>query len=322
MINWGIIGAGDVAEVKSGPAFNKIEGSQLLAVMRRDEAKSKDFAKRHRVPYWYTSVADILNNQNINAIYIATPPSFHKEIAIAALEAGKDVYLEKPMAMTAEECQKIIEASHKNNQKLSIAHYRRELNAFKKVKEIIDSGTLGTINFARISILQPANSEIIAQSDENWRINPEISGGGLFHDIGPHQIDLMMHYFGIPEFYAGVSSKQSSQVDDLVSGTIKFQNNIIFQGLWSFCSPDHAAEEKCTIIGEKGFVEFSFYGAEVRLHLDGYEELFHFTQPENVQLPMIQKVCDYFMDKGKNPCTGEDGLKVLEIMNSFITTTK
>lgn len=322
MINWGIVGAGDVAEIKSGPAFSKVQDSQLLAVMRRNEAKAKDFAIRHKVPLWYTSLEQMLSNKDLHAIYVATPPASHKDIAIAALKAGKDVYLEKPMAITKEDCQDIIDVSHQTSQKLCIAHYRRELAAFKKVKEIIDSEDLGDINFAKISILQPASSGLIAQSDESWRMNPSISGGGLFYDIAPHQIDLMMHYFGQPDVYTGASSQQRADVDDLVSGTIKFKNNIMFQGIWSFCSPEYAAEEKCTILGQKGFMEFSFYGNEVLVHIDGHEETLNFIQPENVQLPMIQKVCDYFMGKGENPCSGEEGLQVIDIMDAFVSSNK
>src|SRR5688572_22425115 len=98
-INWGIIGCGDVTEVKSGPAFNRVRDSALVAVMRRDEAKVKDYASRHQVPAWYTDAQVLINDPGINAIYVATPPSTHEEYAIAALKAGKPVYVEKPMSV-------------------------------------------------------------------------------------------------------------------------------------------------------------------------------------------------------------------------------
>lgn len=319
MINWGIIGAGDVAEVKSGPAFNKVAGSKLLAVMRRNEEKVKDFATRHKVPLWYTSVDELLANKDINAVYIATPPASHKEYALKAIAAGKDIYLEKPMALNLIECQEIIAAAKNSSSKICIAHYRRNLAAFKTVKDIIDSGKLGQINFARISILQPADSDIIAETDENWRMDPTLSGGGLFHDIAPHQIDLMLQYFGTPNFYSGTSAKQKSSVDDLVTGTIRFENEVIFQGIWSFCSPSHVAEENCTIIGEHGHISFSFYGEKVFTEINGTEEILHFDFPENIQLPMIEEVCKYFMEEGPNPCSAEEAAKVIEIMDSFVS---
>src|SRR5205085_8185937 len=98
-INWGIIGCGDVTEVKSGPAFNKVKNSSLVAVMRRNAVKAKDYAQRHNVPKWYTDANDLIADPKINAIYIATPPSSHEKYTLAVLDAGKPVYVEKPMSI-------------------------------------------------------------------------------------------------------------------------------------------------------------------------------------------------------------------------------
>ncbi len=98
MINWGIIGCGNVTEVKSGPAFNKVNDSRLIAVMRRNVALAEDYARRHKVPKFYSDAFDLINDKDVNAVYVATPPSSHAEYAIAAIKAGKPVYIEKPMA--------------------------------------------------------------------------------------------------------------------------------------------------------------------------------------------------------------------------------
>ena len=98
-INWGIIGCGDVTEIKSGPAFNKVPNSSLVAVMRRDAAKAADYAERHEIANWYNDAAKLINDPKVNAIYIATPPDSHEAYALAAMNAGKPVYVEKPMAL-------------------------------------------------------------------------------------------------------------------------------------------------------------------------------------------------------------------------------
>ncbi|MCX6333190.1 MAG: Gfo/Idh/MocA family oxidoreductase, partial [Bacteroidia bacterium] len=82
MINWGIIGCGNVTEVKSGPAFNKVNNSRLIAVMRRDAVLAEDYASRHNVPKFYTDASKLINDPEINAVYIATPPSSHAEYAL------------------------------------------------------------------------------------------------------------------------------------------------------------------------------------------------------------------------------------------------
>ncbi len=317
-INWGIIGAGDVAEVKSGPAFQKASGSNLLAVMRRDAAKAKDFAHRHQVPGWYDDADELIAHPVINAIYVATPPSTHEEYAIKALQAGKDVYLEKPMATDLGACSRIIEEVKKSGQKLSVAHYRRALPAFMKVKELLDAGAIGEVRFVQIQIFQPAKNKIIAQTETNWRVQPDISGGGLFHDIAPHQMDLMYYYFGEPIKINGYSTNQAGMypADDLVSAEMVFNQNIVFQGLWSFAAPASATHEACKIVGTKGYINFSFYGEEIHLITD-QEETFTFKNPENIQWPMIEKVNQYFRGEGENPCTAEEGKLVMRMLNTI-----
>ncbi|MDA3956217.1 Gfo/Idh/MocA family oxidoreductase, partial [Oceanispirochaeta sp.] len=193
---WAIIGAGDVAELKSGPAFQKADRSELKAVMRRNPAKAEDFARRHKVPSWYNSVEEVLARDDINSIYIATPPSSHKYLVIQALKAGKDVYLEKPVCPSEAECREILLVLERSGRKLVVAHYRRGLSAFIKVKELLDARIIGDVQFVNIRVFQNEDSDIMTVTEDHWRLNPSVSGGGLFHDIGPHQIDLMLHYFG------------------------------------------------------------------------------------------------------------------------------
>ncbi len=312
-----MIGAGDVTEIKSGPAFNKVANSELAAVMRRNAAKAEDYAQRHNIRDWYTSADEIFKRQDINAIYIATPPSSHKEFALASIASGKDVYLEKPMAMNAMECFEIVNAAKKANKKLCIAHYRRALDCFKKVKNLISEDSIGKVQYAKIEIFQPEESEIIAQTEENWRTNPKISGGGLFHDIAPHQIDLMLDYFGEPVDFFGFSKGKVPEAADIVNGQIEFKNGVLFQGAWNFTAPAAETKDLCTIIGNRGKIEFSFYKEEVKLTNAEDCKTFSFSNPENIQLPLIEKVVAYFNNERENPCSGEDGLKVIEIMDKF-----
>ncbi len=316
-IKWGIIGAGDVAEVKSGPAFQKAAHSELVAVMRRDGAKAEDFARRHAVPEWYDDAQKILKHPEINAVYIATPPASHEAYAIQALKAGKNVYLEKPMATSLDACQRIVDEVDKSEKKLVVAHYRRALPAFLKVKELLDRQAVGDIRFVQIKILQPAKSKLIAQTETNWRVEPDISGGGLFHDIAPHQLDLMYLYFGKPLHVSGQAFNQASlyPAEDIVSASILFDKNIVFQGLWCFTVPEEEACEYCEIVGEEGSIRFSFYGAEVRL-TGKTSETFRFENPVNIQQPMIEQVNRYFRGEADNPCTAAEGLQVMEMLQT------
>lgn len=314
-----MIGAGDVAEVKSGPAFQRVEHSQLVALMRRNTEKAADFARRHQVPEWYDDAAKMLGQADINAVYIATPPDSHLEYALMALEAGKDVYLEKPMAMSVEECQTINKAVAQSGRKLVIAHYRRALPAFQKVKDLLEEGAIGTPKLALLRILQPAKSSIIAQTETNWRVQPEVSGGGLFHDIAPHQIDLMLNYFGNPISFAGNSLNQANlyKADDTVNGTIVFENQVLFQGTWCFSVPEAFAQEEVQIVGSEGKITFTFYGSEIHLRQGDQQQTFSFDHPPHIQQPMIEQVVSYFRGEAGNPCSGEVGEEVIQIMEAF-----
>ena len=314
-VTWGVIGCGDVVEVKSGPAFQKCDNSKLLAVMRRNGDLAEDFAKRHNVPLWYNDADELLANPDINAIYIATPPSTHLEYALKALDAGKNVYIEKPMAINDEEAIILQDAVHKSTQKLVVAHYRRFLPMYVKVKELINSNTIGDIKFVDLRFLQPYDFNDKA----TWRLDKEISGGGYFHDIAPHQIDLMYYFFGDYDIAKGISVNQSkiNNVDDTVNGIISFKNNIQFRGMWSFAIPDDLEEDRCVIYGENGTIEISFYKEKLILNSTKINKTFEFKNPENIQFPMIQETVNYFLGKRSNPCPVEDGRLVTKLMQEF-----
>src|ERR1044071_3205427 len=121
-IRWGIIGCGDVTEVKSGPAFQKARDSALVAVMRRDGDLARDYAQRHGVPRWYDNAEALIHDPEVDAVYVATPPYAHKEYTLMSARVGKPVYVEKPMAMNHEECQVMIKACQAAGVPLLVAY--------------------------------------------------------------------------------------------------------------------------------------------------------------------------------------------------------
>lgn len=319
-INWGIIGCGDVTEKKSGPAFNKVVNSSLLAVMRRDADKAADYACRHNVGQWYSDAAALMDNENINSIYIATPPSSHTEYAITALNRGFNVYVEKPVTRSAEEARQISACVKQHpSQKLTVAHYRRALPMFLKVKQLLEDKIVGEVRTVQIRMWQSRKPPLIAKVAVNWRVQPEISGGGYFHDLAPHQLDLMLFYFGSPEKYQGFSLNQSgaSAADDHVCGQILFKNNIVVNGSWCFNVAENQTTDTCEIIGTKGRIIFPFFGNYITWKADEEEQTMNFTHPEHIQQPMIEKVVAYFNNEGPNPCTIDEAVVLMDILDSF-----
>lgn len=316
-IRWGIIGCGDVTEIKSGPAFTKVTGSSLVAVMRRDAEKAEDYAARHGISKWYSDADQLINDPEVNAIYIATPPLQHEDYAIKAMATGKPVYVEKPMTLNTASAIRMKEASEKYNVKLSVAHYRRAQPMFLKVKSLLDANTIGTVRLVQLQMLQPENTSLIAGSETNWRLNPAISGGGLFHDLAPHQLDLMVHFFGEVQQAKGMALNQNNSyaVDDMVAGQILFKNGVVFSGTWCFSVAEKS--DVCEIIGTAGKISFPMFGNKVTLSKNGDDEEFIFDALPHVQQPMIEEVVKYFLDQGNNPCSANEAIQSMQLMDSF-----
>lgn len=318
-IKWGIIGCGDVTEKKSGPAFNKVPNSELVAVMRRDAAKAEDYARCHNVPKWYSDADDLINDPEINAIYIATPPLQHEDYAARAMAAGKPVYVEKPISLDAASAKRMLAAAEKYKQKISVAHYRRQQPVFLKVKELLQHKTIGDVRFVDLQMLQAPKSNLIAATAENWRVNPAISGGGLFHDLAPHQLDLMVYFFGAVKTASGFGLNQGGfyLADDLVTGSILFENNVVFSGIWCFTVPENEQKDICTIIGSEGKISFPVFGMQITITKNGQEKKLTFKPLQHVQQPMIMQVVRYFLGERENPCSVLDAIQSMEIMDAF-----
>jgi predicted dehydrogenase len=319
-IQWGIIGCGDVTEVKSGPAFNKVDNSSLIAVMRRDGAKAADYARRHGVPKWYNNAQQLIDDPEVNAIYVATPPQSHEDYTLRAFASGKPVYVEKPMTINSASAKKMLQASIDTGMKLSVAHYRKEQPRFKKVKALLDAKEIGEVRMVNLQLMQPPQSSLIAKTDEFWRVDPAISGGGLFHDLSPHQLDLMQYFFGDYEKANGFAMNQANlyAADDLVMGNILFKNGVVFNGNWCFTAAEKEEKDLVEIIGSTGKISFATFSTHhIVLSKNGEEQIIKFDELAHVQQPMIDAVVKYFLDEGPNPSTAESAVATMEVIDAF-----
>ena len=323
-INWGIVGVGDVCEVKSAPAMSLIENSKLVAVMRRNGDKAKDYAVRHKVPTWYDDADALINDPEVNAIYIATPPGAHSEYAVKAAKAGKPIYVEKPMARTYKECITMIDACKDAGIPLFVAYYRRTLPHFLKVKEIIDNGTIGDIRFVHIDLVKSIEPDIVASQDKNWRVDPEIAGGGYFYDLASHQLDFLDYALGPVRNATGYAANQAGvyEAEDIVTAVLNFENGVLGTGNWCFTADKTSNRDITTIVGSHGQLSYASFGTpSVTLEAAGKsKEVFSFDLPVHVQQPLIQTVVDELQGKGYCPSTGETAARTNLVMESILKT--
>ena len=306
-INWGFIGCGEVTEKKSGPAFNEVEGSQVVAVMSRSENKARSYAERHHIRKWYTDAQELIDDPDVNAIYIATPPSSHATFAIMAMRAGKPVYIEKPLAASYNDCIRINRISEQTGVSCFVAYYRRYLPYFQKVKEIIENGTIGKVINVQIRFsVPPRDLDYKNEKELPWRLQPDIAGGGYFYDLAPHQIDLLQNIFGVITRAHGYPANRAHlyKAEDTVSACFFFENGVTGSGSWCFVGHESAKEDCIEVIGDKGSLSFSVFTYEpiVLITSEGKQSI-TVPNPSYVQLPMIKHVIEHLQGIGHCDCT-------------------
>lgn len=253
-IVWGMIGCGDVTEVKNGPGIYLANNSTLKAVTNRTIEKAQDWVNRHQHGMVYDTVDAILSDPEIDIVYIATTPDKHVEYAVKCAEAGKHCLIEKPLALSYEEGFIIKEAFDAAGKKAFVAFYRRSLNRFNKIAELMKDGTIGAIEAVNVVRFVKA-----VEDAEAWRMNPEISGGNIFTETDIHVLDYICSLMGEVEEYNVIKNifNKSNKVFDSLCMNIRFQNGVIGSGQWLYnCKTEL---DRIEIIGENGIIRFDFF---------------------------------------------------------------
>jgi predicted dehydrogenase len=325
LVRWGIIGCGDVTEVKSGPGLQQAEGSALVAVMRRNGEKAKDYAARHGVAKWSDDADAIIHDPEVDAVYIATLPDSHAMYTKRVAAAGKAVYVEKPMARTYAECCEMVDACNQAGVPLFVAYYRRRLPQFVYIKELLEAGAIGTVRAVTATILQAPKRDDYSVDNVPWRVKPELAGGGYFFDLASHELDILDYLLGPIAEADGISGNQAGlyEAEDIVSGTFRFASGVQGVGLWSFTVDAHEARDQIEIIGDQGRIQFACFALEepVVVVCKGKIEEAHFEMPAHVQQPLIQTVVDQLLGRGECPSTGESGARASWVMEQLVGKT-
>ena len=321
-IRWGIIGCGDVCEVKSGPAFQKARGSALVSVMRRDRDKAADFARRHGVDKSTDDADAVIHDDDVDAVYVATPVGDHAEYARRVAAAGKPCYVEKPMARSGAECDAMITAFREAGQPLFVGYYRRGLPRFLRVKELVDAGRIGKPTSVSVRFAT-ARHRLTPGDDPGWRLDAERGGGGLFMDLGSHALDVLDFIMGAIADVSGFATNRATPVDveDTVSMTFRYESGVVGGGLWNFASG--VDEDIIDITGTDARISLSCFGTEpVRLissnkgaeHIDTFD----LPNPPHVHQPLVQGIVDQLHGDGHAASTGESAARTAHVMDRVL----
>lgn len=317
-VRWGFIGAGDVTEVKSGPAFGRVPGSSVSVVMRRDAEKARDYAARHGVPRWTTDARAVVEADDVDAVYVATPPSSHAEYVRLAAEAGKPVYVEKPMARTAAEGEEMLATCRAAGVPLYVAYYRRALPRFEFVRDLIQGGSLGTPTMVSLALARVAP---VGEARSAWRWDREVAGAGLLLDLGSHALDLLDHWLGpVAEARGWSATRQPwSNVPDQVVASMRFASGVLGTAAWDFAAAE--ARDALTVTLTEGAIEVPVFDeGPVRIERGAGGALERvIPHPPHVQEPLIRTVvADILGAAGACQSTGESALRTQRVMDALL----
>ncbi len=317
-IRWGIIGCGKVTEVKSGPAYQQIDGFKIVAVMRRNKDLAKDYAKRHGIRKYYNNAEALILDKEVDAVYIATPPDSHLEYALKVAAAGKICCIEKPMAPSYYECTTINEAFTNKNIPLFIAYYRRSLPRFNKVKDLLESGVIGVSRHVHWQLIKPPYHWDLSNG-YTWRTDPKIAYGGYFDDLACHGINLFIQWFGPVKSASGTAINQQGlyKAKDAVAGNWVHENGVVGSGLWNFGT--QTRKDEVVIYGSKGKLVFSiFEDVPIQCYTEDREDEFYIENPEHIQYYHVKSMKDHLNGIQIHPSMGEAGVHTAWVMDKIL----
>lgn len=315
-IRWGIIGGGKYVQSKGGKAFNIVENSIVQSVMRRDLTEAKECAQELGAKSYYDNYKKLIDDHEVDAVYIASPPGLHLEQAIYCANAKKPLYLEKPMARNFAECVSIIDVFKENETPLYVSHYRRSHNKFQKLKELIDGKIIGDI----FTINCQLNRKYEDDKDHPWYFKPLLSGGGKFIDISPHMIDILIYLFGELDEVKSicVNHNKDHNLEDVVVAIFKFKNNVV--GTLNYNMLSSEKNDNIVCVGNKGKLEFSIHKATPIIVSEGgkiVDEII-IENPKNSQEPMIRNVVNDILTGCNNVCYGADALETYRAIDLIL----
>ena len=320
IIRWGFLGCGKVVRTKSGDAFRNVPNSTIEVIRRRNLDAAKESAEYFGAPYWCDRIEELLASE-IDAVYIATPPGLHYEQAMACLNAGKAVYLEKPFARNYTEAKQLTEAFEEAGVPLYIGHYRRALPRFLKIREMLKSNIIGDVTDIDFYLNRIFSQK---EADNSWLYNPVLSGGGKYYDIAPHTVDIIQFLFGdITEVQGSARNLGvGCPLENVVEMTFVTEKGV--NGKARFCCVADEKSDRMHVTGTKGTMEFSVHGKTdviVKDENGTILEQFDLPDPKAVEESMVQSVVEDLLGISKCESKAKDVLvtyKIIdEVLNKF-----
>lgn len=318
MIRWGMIGCGDVTEHKSARAYQQTEHFELLAVSARTPGKAQDYAKRHGVPRWYTDADAMINDPHVDAVYIATPPDSHLELALKVAKANKVCCIEKPMAVNFAQSQQIHDAFLARQLPLFIAYYRRSLPGFIAVKQSLEANEIGSIRHVQWHYNRPPSALDLSEK-YNWRTDKTIAPGGYFDDLASHGIDIITFLAGNIAQAKGLCSNQQGLYSayDGITATAGFESGATASMSWNFGSYEY--QDSLIVHGSHGTAKLSvFSDKHATITNESGITTIAMPKPTPIQSHFVADLSNHLLNKVSHPSQGNSALHTSWVMDEIL----
>lgn len=313
VLRWGLIGAGDIARKRVAPALRDLSNCEFVSVSRSRSELAEEFANEFGARKWFADWRELISDDEIDAVYIATPVYLHAEQTVAAAEARKHVLCEKPMALDPSECDSMIAACRSNRVNLGIAYYRRFYPAIQRVNEIIASGEIGKVSIAQINAFEYFDPP--SEHPRHWFIEKNKSGGGPMMDFGCHRLEIFANLFGEATHIESLVSNNAlgRAVEDTAVASIKFEG-----GACATLTVTHAAiepQDTFDIYGTKGSIRIpTLNSGEMIIKVGGEERREQHPPAANIHAPLIEDFAESVLTGREPAVTAEDGRNVSQLV--------
>ena len=312
VLNWGLIGAGDIVRKRIAPALNELENCKLIAVSRGRAELAEAFAAEFGVEKWYADWREMLADDNIDAVYIASPVNMHAEHTIAAAEAGKHVLCEKPMAMNGPECDEMIAACNANNVKLGIAYYRRFYPVVERIRQALSSGEIGRPVFAQINTFEYFNPE--PDHPRRWFVEKAKSGGGPMMDFGCHRLEILTDLFGKVKSTTSMIANVEfdREVEDTAAVLLQFESGPCASLVVTHAA--HESQDTLDIFCTTGSIHIkSLNSGEIQIKTPAGDRTESHPPNANFHVPLIGEFANAVLSNREPRVGGETGRIVASI---------
>jgi predicted dehydrogenase len=316
-IRWLLVGAGDISRKRVARALTSAEASELVAVCDVHQESAQALAKEYSVGKVYTDMAEALASAEADSVYLATPIHLHMQQALQVLQAGKNVLVEKPLALSAADGLRMAQAAKESGKTAGCAYYRRFFPSYLMAKDMLASGQFGQVVLLRLVYYSWFG---LGKDDPKyWRVQRAKSGGGPLSDMGSHMLDLMIGLFDLPvSVYAWCDNllHPDWDVEDNASMLMKLRNGAQVTATFSWCSKTWRHEFE--IVGTEAKVDWlPLDGGEVTKTTGRQVETLKLSQEENVHLPLVQDFVDSILEQRPPACTFDEAAKTSRLLDAI-----